>query len=120
MEKEEKELKVEQENVHGDNVVSEEIPQKAPVKEEQPENVFDFLYRTSGKRFYDISVEKARTYTFPSGEELTIESPVALHVSESGGHRVLNMQGRAYYVQPKEGWSITWTVPAGAPFFLNM
>jgi len=98
-------------------VVASDAPTKA---DEQPESVFAFLLRTSGKRFHDISSEVEREYTFPGGEKYTIASPIALHVSKSGGHRILDLTGRSHYVQPKEGWSLTWTVQPGHPFFLNI
>jgi len=52
--------------------------------------------------FKDISHERYRTYIFPQGEEVRIENPVKLHVSESGGHRVQDDNSVAHYIP--SGW----------------
>lgn len=82
--------------------------------------------------FTDISSERERVYTFPNGETLRIENPLYLNVSASGGHRLyaedsvlsilgcrFRTQGVCYYVQPKEGWYITWKVRLGRPSFVK-
>ena len=71
----------------------------------------------SGLKFDDISSEKEREYTFPSGQKLFIGKPLYLNVSKSGGHRLFTEDGWCYYVQPKEGWSVKWQVREGQPDF---
>ena len=57
--------------------------------------------------FKDISSERYRTYIFPDCEKVSIQKPLALHVSKSGGHRVYDTQGKAWYI-PK-GWiALVW------------
>ena len=65
--------------------------------------------------FKDISSEKKRVYTFPNGNKLKIKKPLLVNVRESGGHRIFTEDGICYYVQPREGWSIKWTVKPGEP-----
>jgi len=72
----------------------------------------------SGLEFKDISAEKYRQYVFPNGNKLLIKKPTHLHVSASGGHRLFDAQGTAWYVQPVEGWHVSWKVDAGKPNFL--
>lgn len=63
-------------------------------------------------KFIDISIEICRTYTFPSGDSVTIERPVRLHVSESGGHRIVDASNHGHYIPPK--WiHIEWIVESG-------
>ena len=71
----------------------------------------------SGLKFKDITAEKFREYTFPNGKKLKIKNPLQLHVSESGGHRLFDLDGVSWYVQPKEGWYIRWKVKDGRPNF---
>ncbi len=67
--------------------------------------------------FKDISSEAWREYRFPKGETVRIESPIKLHVSASGGHRVADAQGLSHYVAPS--WlSITWRPRDGADDFV--
>jgi len=72
----------------------------------------------SGLTFKDISAETYREYQFPNGNKLLIKNPTHLHVSASGGHRLFTAHGVAWYVQPKEGWSIHWRVEKGKENFL--
>ncbi len=71
----------------------------------------------SGFNFKDISAETGREYQFPNGETLTIQNPLYLHVSKSGGHRLFDAQGTSWYIQPFEGWSINWKVKEGKANF---
>ena len=43
--------------------------------------------------FKDISTEEYRIYMFPQFEGIRINSPTHLHVSDSGGHRILDASG---------------------------
>ena len=63
-------------------------------------------------KFNSLEDEKFRVYEFPNGTSVKIDCPVALAVSASGGHRVLDVLGVAHYIpsgwhhlywQPKEG-----------------
>jgi hypothetical protein len=66
--------------------------------------------------FKDITDEKFRIYTFPGGDEVRIESPVSLSVSESGGHRVIDAAGVSHYVPPT--WlHLRFEVKDGRPNF---
>ncbi len=53
-------------------------------------------------KFNDISHEVYRVYKFPCGNEVRIDSPIALNVSASGGHRVQDSAGKAHYIPA--GW----------------
>lgn len=72
----------------------------------------------SDLEFKNISSEKFREYTFPNGNIYRIDGPIALHVSKSGGHRVICDNGKCHYVQPREGWAIRWTVKNGSSHIL--
>ena len=53
-------------------------------------------------KWTDISSEEYREYTFPNGEKVKIESPKKLNVSDSGGHRVVDGEGKGHYIP--NGW----------------
>ena len=54
----------------------------------------------------DISTELRRHYDF-NGYVVTIENPIRLHVSSSGGHRIVDSDGNGHYVPA--GWvHIKW------------
>lgn len=69
-------------------------------------------------KFEDISNEKHRAYTFGkdgSFYTILIENPVKIHVSDSGGHRVLDKQGVSHYIPT--GWlHLEWKVTDGEHF----
>lgn len=69
--------------------------------------------------FSDISSELYREYVFPNGDKLTIKNPLFLNVSSSGGHRLFTSDGTSYYIQPKEGWYISWKTKEGAKVFIK-
>ena len=52
--------------------------------------------------FIDISNEKERVYRFPGGEFVMLENPLKLHVSKSGGHRIMTADGNSHYIPT--GW----------------
>ena len=71
---------------------------------------------TQELEFKDISSEKQRKYTFPGGDVVVIDRPSKLNVSDSGGHRVLDLSGVSHYVPA--GWiHLEWTVFEGKPNF---
>lgn len=76
----------------------------------------DFIHDTPHE-FIDISSELERTYTFDGNTSVTIISPVALHVSKSGGHRILDRSGTAHYI-PNTWIHLTWEVTEGSPHFV--
>ena len=52
-------------------------------------------------KFNDLSDESFRSYIFPKGT-VTIPNPVALHVSNSGSHYVIDGGGKAHCIPT--GW----------------
>ncbi len=77
-----------------------------------------YFLNESGLKFVDISTEAFRTYQFPHEERITIEQPLWLHVSASGGHRVYDRAGLSHYI-PK-GWiHLVWKAKEGCPNFVK-
>lgn len=75
-------------------------------------------WNASGLDFTDISSELERTYIYPKLEQVFVCNPVALHVSDSGGHRIHTEDGTSYYIKP--GWlAIKWKVKPGQPNFVK-
>lgn len=69
------------------------------------------------EEFIDISGEKFRRYTFPGEEYIYILDPQWLHVSRSGGHRILDKKGISHYIP--QGWiHLEWKVKDGRPHFV--
>ena len=64
----------------------------------------------------NISDEKYRTYFFPGGGLVSIEGPIALNISASGGHRVADRNGIAHYI-PAGWYHLLWEVEAGSSRF---
>jgi len=58
--------------------------------------------------FKSLETECFRVYVFPGGHEIRIDGPVALNVSASGGHRVLDVCGVSHYIPPT--WIHLWWV----------
>lgn len=85
----------------------------------QTEKPNEGFLNESGLDFKDISSELERTYTFPNGNTYYIKEPLFLHVSASGGHRLYSADGLCHYVQPREGWAISWKVREGKPSFVK-
>ena len=69
-------------------------------------------------KFDDISSEQRRTYTFPGGDKVTIEAPLKLNVSASGGHRVIDAEGNSHYIPFKWIHLEFQTKPGADPFVL--
>lgn len=62
--------------------------------------------------FKSLESETFRRYRFPGNEEITINRPVALRISDSGGHYIVDATGFSHYI-PK-GWiHLTWSVKPG-------
>lgn len=67
-------------------------------------------------KFDSLEDEQFRVYEFVDGSSFKIENPVALNVSGSGGHRVLDGTGLSHYIPT--GWvHLYWKVKEGAPAF---
>ena len=72
--------------------------------------------KMKGAKFDDISGEEYRTYEFseerlPDGRIrpaalITIPKPQWLHVSSSGGHRLVDVEGKSHYIPC--GWKHLW------------
>ena len=78
---------------------------------------FENLNNATDMKFSDISSEEYRTYKFPSGD-IHVKEPIALNVSKSGGHRVLDANGISHYVP--SGWiHICWKAKDGQPHFVK-
>jgi len=74
------------------------------------------LINKSAHEFTDISSEEYRTYRFVDGS-FTINRPLSLSVSPSGGHRVFDASGRSHYIPT--GWiHLEWMAKAGQPNFV--
>lgn len=68
--------------------------------------------------FTDISSEEEREYVFPGGDVVVIKTPLFLHVSSSGGHRVFDSAGYSHYIPPT--WiHLRWKAKEGAPNFVK-
>lgn len=81
---------------------------------------FDNFVNQTDHKFKDISTERYRTYVFPCSTgavNINIDEPVALNVSRSGGHRVIDASGTSHYI-PK-GWiHLHWDVKEGEANFV--
>lgn len=76
------------------------------------------LRNETGLEFTDISSEEYRVYHFTDGDRVTITAPLYLHVSQSGGHRVLDAQGLSHYIPPF--WiHLYWKAKDGQPHFVK-
>lgn len=79
---------------------------------------FEELRNDTSLKFTDISTESVRRYQYRGQEYITIDNPIALNVSKTGGHRVLDGQGLSHYI-PK-GWIyLTWKAKDGEPHFVK-
>lgn len=68
-----------------------------------------------GLIFKSLRYESWRVYDFSTGR-VTIKDPIALHVSASGGHRIVDKAGTSHYIPP--GWlHLYWSVKKGKPNF---
>jgi hypothetical protein len=56
---------------------------------------------TEDLEWKNIEHEVYRTYHFSSGNVLTIDDPDLIHISKSGGHRIVDGNGKSYYIAPK-------------------
>ena len=76
------------------------------------------MLNNTNKEFTDISSEEFRTYEFPEFVSVTIDRPMFLHVSGSGGHRVFDAEGVSHYIKP--GWvHLYWKAKPNSPNFVK-
>jgi hypothetical protein len=76
------------------------------------------LRNATDLEFTDISSEEYRTYEFGPGKFVIINMPTHLHVSDSGGHRILDASGMSHYVPT--GWvHLMWHSKDGQPHFVK-
>ncbi len=81
-------------------------------------NILDKGQKPIEAEFNDISGELFRQYEFPSGQIVRIERPLWLYVSKSGGHRLIDAEGRSHYIP--SGWGhLWWEVKEGEPYFVR-
>lgn len=67
--------------------------------------------------FTDISSEEFRVYEF-DGCDVTIDEPLKLHVSASGGHRIFDAMGVSHYIPT--GWKhLYWKSYPTKPNFVK-
>ena len=75
------------------------------------------MINSSDLNFVDISSERYRIYEFSNGNKITIDRPLFLNVSKSGGHRILDMKSISHYIPT--GWiHLYWQVFNGKPNFV--
>jgi hypothetical protein len=66
--------------------------------------------------FNSLESELWREHTFGDGHAVRIEQPTHLHVSKSGGHRVLDAEGVSHYIPA--GWRhLKWKAKDGCKPF---
>ena len=80
---------------------------------------FKDLRNESGLEFTDISVEEKRVYYKNGSVVLVVNNPIALNVSSSGGHRILDGEFTCHYLKPEAWDRITWLVKIGLPHFVK-
>lgn len=69
-----------------------------------------------GLIFASLENESFRVYEFDGGTQVRIENPVAVSLSSSGGHRILDGEGVSHYIPPT--WiHLYWMVKEGKPHF---
>ena len=75
------------------------------------------LINGTDKVFSDISSEEYREYDF-GAKVIRLDAPVALNVSDSGGHRVFTEDGMSHYIPA--GWlHLSWKTKTGKPHFVK-
>jgi hypothetical protein len=76
----------------------------------------DFINEGS-KEFIDIDSEIKRVYRFPNYEDIIINYPLKLCVTENG-HRIWDAYGTSHYIPT--GWiHLAWEVKEGRPNFIK-
>ena len=84
---------------------------------------FKDLRNESGLEFIDISSEEKRIYhfLFDNGQNVDVEisKPIALNVSKSGGHRILDGNGVCHYVNQRTKEFISWKTYDDLPHFVK-
>lgn len=76
------------------------------------------MINESGLDFKDISSENRRVYQYADGKDIVIDGPLALNVSSSGGHRLLDCAGISHYIP--SGWRhLSWVCKKDQPHFVK-
>ncbi|QGZ14241.1 hypothetical protein PP940_gp172 [Rhizobium phage RL2RES] len=76
------------------------------------EITFDEIRVPESMDFSSLESEDCRVYTYNDDFEFLIESPIALHVRESGAHTVIDAYGLVHYVPA--GWRVlSWDPKPG-------
>jgi hypothetical protein len=68
----------------------------------------------------DISMEQYREYSTKSGAVYRVDSPVSLHITDSGSHRVVDAAGIVHRPPKFDGaeYAIRWAPKPGGPDFV--
>ena len=74
---------------------------------------FDKIRVPANMSFSSLESEKSRIYHFPNDEKRVIVDPIAINVSRSGGHKVIDAEGITHYI-PKGWLELTWKAKDGA------
>ena len=76
------------------------------------------LRNATDLEFTDIRSEQWRSYTFPGGDQVTINEPAWLAISQSGNHRILDKDRVSHLVTA--GWiHLAWEAHEGQPHFVK-
>ncbi|AIK68465.1 hypothetical protein P10VF_252 [Rhizobium phage vB_RleM_P10VF] len=76
------------------------------------EITFDEIRVPESMDFSSLESEACRVYTFDDDFDFIIESPIALHIRESGAHTVIDSHGIVHYVPT--GWRVlSWDPKPG-------
>jgi len=74
---------------------------------------FQDIQVPKGSKFKDISGEAVRVYRFPD-MGISITEPIALQISQSGGHYVIDSVGQTHYIPA--GWrELVWAPKPDIP-----
>lgn len=76
------------------------------------------LRNDSENKFTEIASEEYREYRLSDGDWLRIEA-THLHVSASGGHRLLDRHGVSWYLKASDWNALRWKAKDGQPHFVK-
>ena len=88
------------------------------IKKEEKMLKCEDLINNTDYVFIDISSEMYRTYIYSDNTFFIINNPIALSVSESGSHRILDADGISHYI-PKGYIHLCWKAKDGQPHFVK-
>lgn len=90
---------------------------KTESKEKTKKYTIEDFRNDTNNKFADISSELYRVYEF-ADKNVRIDEPLALSVSQSGGHRIFDASGISHYV-PSGYRHLFWQVKDGQPHFVK-